>query len=154
MVAHFGLDVVQAYMDHVQDNAEESVRRVIGALHDCSFDYEMDAGQHIKVQITVDRENRTAVVDFTGTSEQQANNFNAPRPITSAAVLYVFRCMVDDNIPMNAGCLKPINIIMPEGSMLSPEYPAAVVAGNVEVSQAVTRCLFGALNAVAARRGP
>jgi len=98
----------------------------------------------------VDRENRTAVVDFTGTSEQQASNFNAPRPITNAAVLYVFRCMVADNIPMNAGCLKPITIVTPEKSMLSPEYPAAVVAGNVEVSQAVTSCLFGALNAVAA----
>ncbi len=150
MVAQFSLDVVQAYMNHVQDNAEESVRRVLGALHDCSFDYEMDAGQHIKVHIKMDRENRTAVVDFTGTSEQQASNFNAPRPITNAAVLYVFRCMVADNIPMNAGCLKPITIITPEKSMLSPEYPAAVVAGNVEVSQAVTSCLFGALNAVAA----
>ncbi len=150
MVAQFGLDVVQAYMNHVQDNAEESVRRVIGALHDCSFDYEMDAGQKIKVHIRVDRENRTAVVDFTGTSAQQASNFNAPRPITNAAVLYVFRCMVADNIPMNAGCLKPITIVTPEKSMLSPEYPAAVVAGNVEVSQAVTSCLFGALNAVAA----
>ncbi|MEM9473460.1 MAG: hydantoinase B/oxoprolinase family protein, partial [Pseudomonadota bacterium] len=150
MVAQFGLDVVQAYMNHVQDNAEESVRRVIGALHDCSFDYEMDAGQQIKVHIRVDRENRTAVVDFTGTSAQQASNFNAPRPITNAAVLYVFRCMVADNIPMNAGCLKPITIVTPEKSMLSPQYPAAVVAGNVEVSQAVTSCLFGALNAVAA----
>ncbi|MGB7204016.1 MAG: hydantoinase B/oxoprolinase family protein, partial [Anderseniella sp.] len=150
MIQHFGLDVVQAYMEHVQDNAEESVRRVIGALHDCEYDYEMDAGQHIRVKITVDRTNRTAKVDFTGTSEQQPNNFNAPRPVTNAAVLYVFRCMVADNIPMNAGCLKPITIITPQRTMLSPEFPAAVVAGNVEVSQAVTSCLFGALKAVAA----
>jgi 5-oxoprolinase (ATP-hydrolysing) len=150
MVKQFGLDVVQAYMNHVQDNAEESVRRVIGALHDCDYDYEMDAGQHIRVKITVDRDSRSATVDFTGTSEQQPNNFNAPLPVTNAAVLYVFRCMVADNIPMNAGCLKPITIVTPPKSMLSPEYPAAVVAGNVEVSQAVTSCLFGALNAVAA----
>ena len=150
MMQHFGLDVVQAYMDHVQDNAEESVRRVIGALHDCSFDYEMDGGQHIKVHIRMDKKTRSAVVDFTGTSQQQPNNFNAPRPVTNAAVLYVFRCMVADNIPMNAGCLKPITIITPDNCMLSPKYPAAVVAGNVEVSQAVTSCLFGALNAVAA----
>ncbi len=150
MVRQFGLDVVQAYMNHVQDNAEESVRRVIGALHDCEYDYEMDAGQHIRVKITVDRDSRSATVDFTGTSEQQPNNFNAPRPVTNAAVLYVFRCMVADNIPMNAGCLKPITIITPPRTMLSPEYPAAVVAGNVEVSQAVTSCLFGALKAVAA----
>ena len=150
MVKQFGLDVVQAYMNHVQDNAEESVRRVIGALHDCEYDYEMDAGQHIRVKITVDRDSRSATVDFTGTSEQQPNNFNAPRPVTNAAVLYVFRCMVADNIPMNAGCLKPITIITPPRTMLSPEYPAAVVAGNVEVSQAVTSCLFGALKAVAA----
>jgi 5-oxoprolinase (ATP-hydrolysing) len=150
MVRQFGLDVVQAYMNHVQDNAEESVRRVIGALHDCEYDYEMDAGQHIRVKITVDRDSRSATVDFTGTSEQQPNNFNAPLPVTNAAVLYVFRCMVADNIPMNAGCLKPITIVTPPKSMLSPEYPAAVVAGNVEVSQAVTSCLFGALKAVAA----
>ncbi len=150
MVRQFSLDVVQAYMNHVQDNAEESVRRVIGALHDCEYDYEMDAGQHIRVKITVDRNTRSATVDFTGTSEQQSSNFNAPRPVTNAAVLYVFRCMVADNIPMNAGCLKPITIITPSRTMLSPEYPAAVVAGNVEVSQAVTSCLFGALKAVAA----
>ncbi len=150
MMQHFGLDVVQAYMDHVQDNAEESVRRVIGALHDCAFDYEMDGGQHIKVHIRMDKKTRSAVVDFTGTSQQQPNNFNAPRPVTNAAVLYVFRCMVADNIPMNAGCLKPITIITSDNCMLSPKYPAAVVAGNVEVSQAVTSCLFGALNAVAA----
>jgi 5-oxoprolinase (ATP-hydrolysing) len=153
MVGQFGLDVVQAYMGHVQDNAEESVRRVIDALHDCEFAYEMDQGTVIKVKITVDRERRTATVDFTGTSPQQASNFNAPQPVTRAATLYVFRCMVADNIPMNAGCLKPIEIVFGEDSMLSPKYPAAVVAGNVETSQAVTDTLFGALNALAAAQG-
>jgi 5-oxoprolinase (ATP-hydrolysing) len=153
MVGQFGLDVVQAYMGHVQDNAEESVRRVIDALHDCEFAYEMDQGTVIKVKITVDRKRRTATVDFTGTSPQQASNFNAPEPVTRAATLYVFRCMVADNIPMNAGCLKPIEIVFGEDSMLSPKYPAAVVAGNVETSQAVTDTLFGALNALAAAQG-
>ena len=153
MVSHFGLDVVTAYMGHVQDNAEESVRRFIDVLHDCSFEYEMDQGAVIKVAISVDRENRSACVDFTGTSRQQPDNFNAPAPITRAAVLYVFRCMVDDNIPMNAGCLKPISIVIPEDCMLAPKYPAAVVAGNVEVSQAITDTLFGALGAMAAAQG-
>ena len=153
MVNQFGLDVVTAYMKHVQDNAEESVRRFIDALHDCSFEYEMDQGSKIKVTISVDKKARTADVDFTGTSPQQPTNFNAPAPITRAAVLYVFRCMVDDNIPMNAGCLKPINIIVPDDCMLAPKYPAAVVAGNVEVSQAVTDTLFGALGAMAAAQG-
>jgi 5-oxoprolinase (ATP-hydrolysing) len=153
MVAHFGLDVVHAYMQHVQDNAEESVRRVIDALHDCAFEYEMDQGTVIKVAITVDKAKREATVDFTGTSPQQPTNFNAPHPVTRAAVLYVFRCMVDDEIPMNAGCLKPINIVIPDDCMLAPKFPAAVVAGNVEVSQAVTDTLFGALNALAAAQG-
>ncbi|TCT13486.1 5-oxoprolinase (ATP-hydrolysing) [Tepidamorphus gemmatus] len=153
MVAHFGLDVVQAYMRHVQDNAEESVRRFIDALHDCSFAYEMDQGTVIRVAITVDKAARSATVDFTGTSPQQPSNFNAPQPVTRAAVLYVFRCMVDDDIPMNAGCLKPIEIIIPEDCMLAPKFPAAVVAGNVEVSQAVTDTLFGALGAMAAAQG-
>jgi 5-oxoprolinase (ATP-hydrolysing) len=153
MVAHFTLPVVQAYMRHVQDNAAESVRRVIDRLHDCAFDYEMDQGTHIRVKITVDRKTREATVDFTGTSPQQDSNFNAPEPVTRAAVLYVFRVMVDDDIPMNAGCLRPINIVIPPKSMLSPEYPAAVVAGNVETSQAVTNCLFGALGALAAAQG-
>ena len=115
MVAHFTLPVVQAYMQHVQDNAAESVRRVIDRLHDCAFDYEMDQGTVIKVKITVDKEKREATVDFTGTSPQQPTNFNAPEPVTRAAVLYVFRVMVDDDIPMNAGCLRPINIIIPKG---------------------------------------
>jgi 5-oxoprolinase (ATP-hydrolysing) len=153
MVAQFGLDVVHAYMRHVQDNAAESVRRVIDRLHDCEFSYELDQGNVIKVKITVDQDRREATVDFTGTSSQQGTNFNAPAPVTRAAVLYVFRVMVDDDIPMNAGCLRPINIVIPEGSMLAPRYPAAVVAGNVEVSQAVTDCLFGALGAMAAAQG-
>jgi 5-oxoprolinase (ATP-hydrolysing) len=153
MVAQFGLPVVEAYMQHVQDNAAESVRRVIDRLHDCAFDYEMDQGTWIKVKISVDRAKREATVDFTGTSAQQPTNFNAPEPVTRAAVLYVFRVMVDDDIPMNAGCLRPIRIVIPPRSMLSPEYPAAVVAGNVETSQAVTNCLFGALGALAAAQG-
>jgi len=153
MVAHFTLPVVQAYMQHVQDNAAESVRRVIDRLHDAEFSYEMDQGSVIKVRITVDKQKREATVDFTDTSPQQPTNFNAPEPVTRAAVLYVFRVMVDDDIPMNGGCLRPINIVIPKRSMLSPEYPAAVVAGNVEVSQAVTNCLFGALGALAAAQG-
>lgn len=153
MVTLFTMPVVQAYMQHVQDNAAESVRRVIDRLHDSEFSYEMDQGTFIKVKITVDKEKREATVDFTGTSPQQPTNFNAPEPVTRAAVLYVFRMMVADDIPMNAGCLRPINIIIPKRTMLTPEYPAAVVAGNVETSQAVTNCLFGALGALAAAQG-
>jgi 5-oxoprolinase (ATP-hydrolysing) len=153
MTAQFTLPVVKAYMQHVQDNAAESVRRVIDRLHDAECAYEMDQGTAIRVKITVDKEKRQATVDFTGTSPQQPTNFNAPEPVTRAAVLYVFRVMVDDDIPMNAGCLRPINIVIPPRSMLSPEYPAAVVAGNVEVSQAVTDTLFGALGALAAAQG-
>ncbi|AXK83517.1 5-oxoprolinase [Pseudolabrys taiwanensis] len=153
MVTLFTLPVVKAYMQHVQDNAAESVRRVIDRLHDAEYSYEMDQGSVIKVKITVDKKKREATVDFTGTSDQQPTNFNAPEPVTRAAVLYVFRVMVDDDIPMNAGCLRPINIVIPQKSMLKPEYPAAVVAGNVEVSQAVTNCLFLALDALAAAQG-
>jgi 5-oxoprolinase (ATP-hydrolysing) len=153
MVRHFTLPVVRAYMRHVQDNAAESVRRVIDRLHDSSFASEMDQGTAIKVRITVDRKKREATVDFTGTSAQQPTNFNAPEPVTRAAVLYVFRVMVDDDIPMNAGCLRPIRIVIPKRSLLSPEFPAAVVAGNVETSQEVTNCLFGALGAMAAAQG-
>jgi 5-oxoprolinase (ATP-hydrolysing) len=153
MVEQFTLPVVQAYMKHVQDNAAESVRRVIDRLHDSEFSYEMDQGTVIKVRIAVDKEQREATVDFTGTSPQQPDNFNAPEPVARAAVLYVFRVMVDDDIPMNGGCLRPIRIIIPAQSMLSPEYPAAVVAGNVETSQAVTNALFGALGALAAAQG-
>jgi 5-oxoprolinase (ATP-hydrolysing) len=154
MVAHFGLDVVEAYMGHVQDNAAESVRRVLERLPDSSqYEYPTDTGQVIKVKITVDRKKREATVDFTGTSPVMKNNFNAPEPVARAAVLYVFRVMVEDMIPMNAGCLRPINIIIPDGSMLKPAYPAAVVAGNVETSQHVTNALFGAMGAMANAQG-
>jgi 5-oxoprolinase (ATP-hydrolysing) len=153
MIDQFGLKVVKAYMQHVQDNAEESVRRVLDVLHDSEFAYEMDQGAVIKVKITVNKKTRTARVDFTGTSPQQASNFNAPRPVTRAATLYVFRVMVGHNIPMNAGCMKPIKLIIPDDCMLAPKYPAAVVAGNVEVSQAVTDTLLGALGAMAACQG-
>jgi 5-oxoprolinase (ATP-hydrolysing) len=153
MVRYFTLPVARAYMRHVQDNAAESVRRVIDRLHDSSFSIETDQGSTIKVRIAVDKKKREATVDFTGTSPQQASNFNAPEPVTRAAVLYVFRVMVDDEIPMNAGCLRPIRIIIPKKSMLTPEFPAAVVAGNVETSQEVTNCLFGALGAMAAAQG-
>jgi 5-oxoprolinase (ATP-hydrolysing) len=153
MLDEFSLPVVSAYMRHVQDNAEESVRRVIGRLRDCNFSYVMDQGTVIRVKISVDQAKRSATVDFSGTSPQQESNFNAPRPITRAAVLYVFRCLVNDNIPMNAGCLRPIEIVIPSHSMLSPDYPAAVVAGNVETSQAIVDTLFGALETVAASQG-
>jgi 5-oxoprolinase (ATP-hydrolysing) len=153
MVAHFGLPVVQAYMQHVQNNAEEAVRRVIDALHDGNFTYPMDNGAQVKVTIRIDAQAREAVIDFTGTSPQQPNNFNAPVSVTRAAVLYVFRTLVDDEIPMNAGCLKPLRILVPEGSMLNPQSPAAVVAGNVETSQVVTDCLYGALGVLAASQG-
>jgi len=153
MIALFGEDVVDAYMGHVQDNAAESVRRVLDRLKDGEFSYEMDQGCRIVVKVTVDKEKREATVDFTGTSAQRADNFNAPQPVTRAAVLYVFRVLVEADIPMNAGCLRPIRIIVPKGTMLTPEYPAAVVAGNVEVSQAVTNCLFGAVGAMAAAQG-
>ncbi|MBN9010113.1 MAG: hydantoinase B/oxoprolinase family protein, partial [Rhizobiales bacterium] len=153
MVGHFGLEVVRAYMGHVQDNAAESVRRVIGALRDSEFRVDTDQGATIHVKITVDRHRREATVDFTGTSPVQASNFNAPEPVARAAVLYAFRVMVDGDIPMNAGCLRPIHIVIPENSMLSPRYPAAVVAGNVETSQHVTDCLFGALGAMASAEG-
>ena len=154
MVDQFGLEVVQAYMGHVQDNAAESVRRVLDKLPDeAVFNYEMDQGCVIKVRIAVDAEKREALVDFTGTSPQRDDNFNAPEPVARAAVLYVFRVMVEDRIPLNAGCLRPIRITIPGGSMLSPEWPAAVVAGNVETSQAITNCLFGALGALSAAQG-
>ncbi len=149
MVAQFGLEVVHAYMRHVQDNAEESVRRVIGALRDGAFALPLDNGATIRVRITVDRAQRSAIVDFAGTSPQQPNNFNAPLAVTMAAVLYVFRTLVDDEIPMNDGCLKPIEVRVPEGSMLNPRYPAAVVAGNVETSMCITNCLYGALGVMA-----
>ena len=153
MVRQFGLDVVEAYMRHVRDNAAESVRQVIERLTDSEFEYPTDQDTLIKVKISVDKAKRSAKVDFTGSSAAQENNFNAPAPVTRAAVLYAFRVMVEKPIPMNAGCLEPIEIVIPEGSMLSPQYPRAVVAGNVETSQHVTNALFGALGALAAAQG-
>ncbi|HEY9378978.1 MAG TPA: hydantoinase B/oxoprolinase family protein, partial [Jiangellaceae bacterium] len=145
MIAHFGLDVVHAYMRHVQDNAEEAVRRVIDALGDGSYEYEMDNGARICVRVSVERERRAATIDFTGSTPQLDTNFNAPASVATAAVLYVFRTLVDDDIPLNDGCLRPLSIVVPERSMLAPDYPAAVVAGNVETSQAVTGALYAAL---------
>jgi len=153
MVEHFGLDVVWAYMQHVQDNAEESVRRVLDVLTDSEFAYEMDDGSVIRVKIAIDKAARSASIDFTGTSPQRDSNFNAPSAVCKAAVLYVFRTLVDDDIPLNAGCLKPLDINIPEGSMLNPRYPAAVVAGNVETSQCITDALYGALGVMAAAQG-
>jgi 5-oxoprolinase (ATP-hydrolysing) len=153
MVRHFGLAAVEAYMGHVQDNAEEAVRRVLGVLKDGDFTYEMDDGAVIKVRIAIDREARRARIDFTGTSAQLATNFNAPSSVCKAAVLYVFRTLVEGEIPMNGGCLKPLEIVIPAGSMLSPRYPAAVVAGNVETSQCITDALYGALGVMAAAQG-
>ena len=149
MVAMYGLDVVQAYMRHVQDNAEESVRRVITRLKDGAFTLPLDNGALIQVSIRVDSAARSAVIDFTGTSPQLPNNFNAPTAVCMAAVLYVFRTLVGDDIPLNAGCLKPLRVIVPEGSMLNPQPPASVVAGNVETSQCITNALYGALGAMA-----
>jgi 5-oxoprolinase (ATP-hydrolysing) len=153
MVEHFGLDVVSAYMGHVQDNAEESVRRVLDVLSDGAFTYELDDGSPLHVKISIDKDNRRATVDFTGTAEQHPGNFNAPYSVTRAAVLYVFRTLVDDDIPLNAGCLKPLEIIVPDNCMLRPSYPAAVVAGNVETCQHIVDTLYGALNIVAASQG-
>jgi 5-oxoprolinase (ATP-hydrolysing) len=150
MVTQFGLEVVQAYMGHVQDNAEESVRRVITRLRDGQFVLPLDNGARIAVAIRVDAATRSAEVDFTGTSAQQDNNFNAPTAVCMAAVLYVFRTLVDDDIPLNAGCLKPLHVIIPAGSMLNPNPPASVVAGNVETSSCITNALFGALGVMAA----
>ncbi|ANN77683.1 hydantoinase B/oxoprolinase family protein [Bordetella flabilis] len=153
MCEHFGLDVVRAYMGHVQDNAEEAVRRVISVLKDGSYEYPLDNGAVIRVAVRVDRERRSAVVDFTGTSPQLDNNFNAPGAIAVAAVLYVFRTLVDDEIPLNAGGLKPLEIILPPASMLRPDPPASVVAGNVETSMCIVNALYGALGVLAASQG-
>ena len=153
MVEHFGVEVVVAYMKHVQDNAEEAVRRVVTALTDGRFTLPLDNGAVIEVAITVDRTKREATIDFTGTSPQQVNNFNAPSAICMAAVLYVFRTLVDDDIPLNAGCLKPLHVIIPEGSMLNPRFPASVVSGNVETSSCITNALYGALGVMASAQG-
>ena len=153
MVEYYGLETVQAYMSFVQDNAEESVRKAIAALTDGSFTTQLDNRSQIRVTINIDREKRSAKIDFTGTSLQLESNFNAPSAVCKAAVLYVFRTLVNDDIPLNAGCLKPLEIIIPEGCMLNPCYPAAVVAGNVETSQAITDTLYGALGVMAASQG-
>jgi 5-oxoprolinase (ATP-hydrolysing) len=153
MVAYYGLDVVRAYMGHVQDNAEEAVRRVITALKDGQYSYELDNGARIEAAIRVDHASRSAEIDFTGTSPQLPNNFNAPSSVCMAAVLYVFRTLVDDEIPLNAGCLKPLKVIIPPGSMLNPHYPASVVSGNVETSTCITNALYGALGVMAAAQG-
>ena len=153
MVDYFGLATVRAYMGHVQDNAEEQVRRVIDVLSDGAFSYAIDSGGEVRVSISVDRAARTAKVDFTGSSPQLASNFNAPSAVCRAAILYVFRTLVGDDIPLNEGCLKPLEIVIPEGSMLAPKYPAAVVAGNVETSQVVTDALYGALGVMAGAQG-
>ncbi len=153
MVDQFGLDVVRAYMRHVQDNAEESVRRVITRLTDGEYTMKMDDGWQIKVKVTVNHAARTAKIDFTGTSGQHPTNYNAPKAVCVAAVLYTFRCLVDADIPLNGGCLKPLEIIIPEGSMLDPQYPAATVAGNVETSQCITDAVFAALGVMAGAQG-
>lgn len=153
MVEQYGRETVQAYMQHVQANAETSVRRAIEVLKDGSFQYIMDDGSEICVKLTIDHQNRSACVDFTGTSPQQPTNLNAPLAICKAVVLYVFRTLVEEDIPLNAGCLKPLEIIVPEGCLLNPRYPAAVVAGNVETSQAITNALYGALGILAASQG-
>ncbi|MGB3402172.1 MAG: hydantoinase B/oxoprolinase family protein [Microcoleaceae cyanobacterium] len=153
MVIQYGLETVKTYMSYVQDNAEESVRKAIEVLKEGEFTYQMDTGSQIKVKITLDKINRNATIDFNGTSAQLQSNFNAPKAVCMAAVLYVFRTLVTDNIPLNAGCLKPLNIIIPEGCMLNPRYPAAVVAGNVETSQVIVDALYGALGVMAASQG-
>ena len=153
MVDHYGIEVVGAYMKHVQDNAEESVRRVMAVLQDGEFEYPMDEGSVIKVKIALDRGKRTALIDFTGTSMQNPTNYNAPAAVCRAAVLYVFRTLVNDDIPLNEGCLKPIELVLPPRSMITPQYPAAVMAGNIEVSQAITNALYGALGVMAAAQG-
>jgi 5-oxoprolinase (ATP-hydrolysing) len=149
----FGLETVHAYMTHVQDNAEESVRRILDVLHDCSFNYPLDSGDQIKAVITVDKANRQATIDFTGTSPQNEFNYNAPLAICRAVVLYVFRTLVGSDIPMNEGCLKPLDLVVPVGSMINPQAPAAVISGNTEVSQAIADTLYGALGVIAGSQG-
>ena len=153
MVEHFGIEVVHAYMQHVQDNAAESVRRVLDVLTDGTFTYPMDNGCQIRVSIRVDKSARRASIDFSGTSSQHSGNYNAPAAVCKAAVLYVFRTLVADAIPLNEGCLKPLDIIIPPHSIISPKYPAAVIAGNTEVSQCVTDALYGALGVLASSQG-
>ena len=153
ITSQFGLPVVHAYMRHVQDNAEECVRRVLDVLRDCDFTYPLDSGAQIKVAISVDKSRREATIDFTGTSDQDEFNYNAPLAICHAVVLYVFRTLVGTNIPMNEGCLKPLKIIVPQGTMINPNAPAAVISGNTEVSQAIADTLYGALGVIAGSQG-
>ena len=153
MIENFGLDVVQAYMRHVQDNAEECVRQVLDRLNPGSFTYPLDTGAQIKVAISVDKEKREATIDFTGTSAQGDDNYNAPLPVVYSSVLYVFRAMVGVNIPLNQGCLKPLKIIAPEGTVINAQYPAAVISGNTEIGQSATDCLIGALGIMAGSQG-
>ena len=153
MVEHYGVATVHAYMRHIQDNAEESVRRVLSNLNNGVFTYEMDCGNQISVSIAVDQANREAVIDFTGTIPQHPGNFNAPTAVVKAAVLYTFRCLAADDIPLNEGCLKPLKIIIPEHSMINPAYPGAVISGNTETAQALVDTLFGALQIAAASQG-
>ena len=153
MVSHFGLRRTQAYMKHVQDNAEECVRRAISKLSSGEYRYEMDDGAVVAVRTSIDVERRRATLDFEGTSPQAGTNFNAPKPVCRAAAMYVFRTLVDDEIPMNEGCMKAIELRIPQGTLLSPSYPAAVVAGNVETSQVVTDCIYGVLGVMAASQG-
>ncbi|GAB5445765.1 hydantoinase B/oxoprolinase family protein [Gymnodinialimonas sp.] len=153
ITAQFGLQTIHAYMGHVQDNAEESVRRVLDVLKDSEFTYPLDTGAQVKVKISVDKSSRSATLDFTGTSPQSEFNYNAPLAICRAVVLYVFRTLVGSDIPMNEGCLKPLNLIVPEGSMINPLPPAAVISGNTEVSQAIADTLYGALGVIAGSQG-
>ncbi len=153
MVAQFGLEVVQAYMRHVQNNAAEQVRRAIVELKDGHWVKTLDTGAQIEVRVTVDRDQRSAVIDFTGSSPQQPDNFNAPAAITRACVLYVLRTLVADDIPLNDGCMAPVDLIIPEGSILNPVHPAAVVAGNVETSQVITDALLAAMGKLANSQG-
>ena len=153
IIDHYSLEVVHAYMQHVQDNAEESVRQVLVQLRDSAFTYKMDDGHQVSVSINIDQNSRSATIDFTGTSAEHPGNYNAPSSICYAAVLYVFRCLVGDEIPLNAGCLKPLKLIIPDKSMINPVYPAAVFSGNVETSQCIVDALFGALGVVAASQG-
>jgi N-methylhydantoinase B/oxoprolinase/acetone carboxylase alpha subunit len=152
-IDRYTMETVQNYLRFVRENAATSVRRLLDSLRDGQFEYELDSGEVICARITVDHDTREATIDFTGTSPQSTSNFNAPEAVTRAAVLYVFRSMIREEIPMNEGCLEPLKIKIPQDSMLSPAYPAAVVAGNVETSQCVTDCLYGALGALAASQG-
>jgi N-methylhydantoinase B len=152
-IERYGMSTVQSYLRFVRENATTSVRRLLGTLKDGEFEYELDSGEKIRARITVNQANREATIDFEGTSPQSETNFNAPEAVTRAAVLYVFRSLIEEEIPMNEGCLEPLKIRIPKDSILSPSYPAAVVAGNVETSQCVTDCLYGALGALAASQG-